>query len=369
MKRQHQHNRLSSIDEDASKIFSSSTVTNSDDRKLMMKNNDDNNINNTTPTTTDDGVNNKPLEGKRTEEEHQPLTGPPPITELPVFYKPPVHDYRVMAMSLLWITVFSIIGFGDSLSATTKQLIVGSVTNFCLVFFYGAPLSSIAIVLRTRNTATLHVPTMFTNTASSVFWGVYGIAVMDYFVMVPNLIGAVLGIAQIVLYMLFPRIEMATVPVITAAVPTGAVNEDGVTEMEVVQLQIHNVATGDLVSGATPTDPNNINDPSNNPLAVEYAVPTDELGNPDPNITTLHKRGISLDGNTVTENPLVLQYADDITNNNNNSIRDIENPTYSPAVPDPAPLLGGDEQPTINSRYRSITSTCTVTWKHVCYCW
>jgi solute carrier family 50 protein (sugar transporter) len=349
-----QHTRLSSIEEDASKIFSSISTLGTGKERNMNK---------------DTGANdaNRPQKTEQ-EEDHQqqPLTtaSPPPITELPVFYKPPVHDYRVMAMSSLWIVVFSIVGFGDSLPPATKQLLVGCVTNFCLVFFYGAPLSSIAIVLRTRNTATLHVPTMFTNTASSVFWGVYGLAVMDYFVMVPNLIGAVLGITQIVLYVLFPRVEMAIVPVITAAVPTGTVDENGVTEMEVVQLQIHNVATDDLVSGATPTDPNNINDPSNNPLAVEYAVPTDELGNPDHTITTLHKRNISMDGNTVTENPLVLQYAD-VINHNNYAIGgggggggDVENPTSASPFPDPSPLLGHDlpSTPGIGRLHRRVPS-------------
>jgi solute carrier family 50 (sugar transporter) len=240
-----------------------------------------------------------------------------PITELPVFYKPPEHDYRVMAMSLLWIVTFSVIGFGDAISTTSKELIVGTITNLCLVFFYGAPLSSIAIVLRTHNTATLHVPTMFTNTASSVFWGVYGLAVFDYFVMVPNLVGAALGLSQIVLYLTYPRIETMTVPVITAAVPAaGGAIGDGPTEMEVVQLQLHDLSTPDLLHNT------GINEMSNNPLAVEYTIPTDEHGNVDSNVTTLHKRQISMEGisgvlEPNAENPLILQYAspsDQITN-------------------------------------------------------
>ncbi|KAG7345869.1 sugar efflux transporter [Nitzschia inconspicua] len=237
------------------------------------------------------------------------MRGMPPITELPVFYKPPVHDYRVMAMTLLWITVFSVIGFGEDISPNGKELTVGTVTNLCLVFFYGAPLSSIAIVLKTRNTATLHVPTMFTNTASSVFWGVYGLAVMDFFVLVPNLVGAALGFIQIALYLTYPRVETITVPVITAAIPAaGGTVGEGATEMEVVQLQLHDVSTPDLLHNT------GINELSNNPLAVEYAIPTDENGNVDPNVTTLHKRKISMEGISGvhvpnTENPLVLQYS------------------------------------------------------------
>ena len=112
---------------------------------------------------------------------------------------------------------------------------------------------------------------MFTNTASSVFWGIYGLAVMDFFVAVPNLVGAALGVTQIVLYMIYPRQESMTVPVITAAIPaaSGAVGEDSA-EMEVVQLQMHDISTPDLLNN---TDNTGLHEISNNPLAVEYAVP------------------------------------------------------------------------------------------------
>lgn len=244
-----------------------------------------------------------------------------PITELPVFYNAPVHDYRVMAMSMLWMIVFSVIGFGENISANTKELIVGSVTNFCLVFFYGAPLSCIAVVLKTHNTATLHVPTMFTNTASSVFWGVYGLGVMDFFVAVPNLIGALLGVAQIVLYMIYPRVETKSVPVITAAIPApgATVGEDGTTEMEVVQLQLHNVATDDLLGHSNMLGNTNAGDPSNNPMNMAYGISSDGNNGNDSNknVTTLHKQEITMDGVTAasTENPLVLQYNTAIDSN------------------------------------------------------
>ena len=264
--------------------------------------------------------------------------GGPPITELPVFYKPPTHDYRVMAMAMLWIIVFSVLGFANVITPTGRELIVGVTTNLCLVFFYGAPLSSIAIILRTRNTATLHVPTMVTNTASSVFWGIYGLAVMDFFVMVPNLLGACLGFAQIALYMIYPRQEMVTVPVITAAVPAaGAELGDGSTEMEVVQLQLHDVMSPS--AGVDVLNNTGINDTANNPLNVQYEVPTDENGNVDPNVTTLHKREISLDGVSgvhvpSTQNPLVLQYSGAATGMSEGT-SEIHPPS---STPDPVPI-------------------------------
>eukprot|EP00529_Nitzschia_sp_RCC80_P022093 CAMPEP_0113447486 /NCGR_PEP_ID=MMETSP0014_2-20120614/4260_1 /TAXON_ID=2857 /ORGANISM="Nitzschia sp." /LENGTH=496 /DNA_ID=CAMNT_0000338637 /DNA_START=748 /DNA_END=2238 /DNA_ORIENTATION=+ /assembly_acc=CAM_ASM_000159 len=261
--------------------------------------------------------NNKDLESSQGQD--QALITPPPITELPVFYTPPVHDYRVMVMSLLWITVFSILGFGDAINGETRELIVGIITNFCLVFFYGAPLSCIAIVLKTRNTATLHVPTMFTNTASSVFWGIYGLAVLDFFVAVPNLLGALLGVIQIFLYMTYPRLETNIVPVITAAVPAAGATvgdgTDGPTEMEIVQMQLYpDVGAEDLLGQSAMLGNTNVGESEHNPTNMAYTTTIQEVAGSDNNIITLHKQELAfenpIDGEQTTENPLVLQMND-----------------------------------------------------------
>jgi solute carrier family 50 (sugar transporter) len=77
--------------------------------------------------------------------------------------------------------------------------------NLNLVFFYGSPLSTIFQVVRTRSSSSIHVPTMVTNTANGIFWCAFGVAVMDFFIAVPNGLGAVLGGLQCALCVLFPR--------------------------------------------------------------------------------------------------------------------------------------------------------------------
>jgi hypothetical protein len=251
---------------------------------------------------------------------------PPPITELPVFYTAPVHDYRVMAMCVLWLAIFSVLGFGESIHQNEKELIVGVVTNLCLVFFYGAPLSCIAIIVRTHNTATLHVPTMLTNTASSFFWGIYGLATLNLFVAVPNVLGALLGFVQIFLYLTYPRLETKTVPVITAAVPApGAAVFDGnaPAEMEIVQMQLyHDVGAADFLGQAGMIGNTNAGDAVHNPMNMAYvsSIPDGEYGCDDSNVTTLHKQELTLDrplGELTTGNPLVLQLDDTGTENAN----------------------------------------------------
>ena len=118
---------------------------------------------------------------------------------------PAPHERLVMYIVLLWTVVVCIICFANKISMENKAFIVGVVTNFNLVFFYGAPLSTVFIVLTERNSESIHIPTMITNTMSSSFWMVYGLAIGDWFVAAPNALGSALGGIQIMLYLMFPR--------------------------------------------------------------------------------------------------------------------------------------------------------------------
>ena len=115
------------------------------------------------------------------------------------------HEVLVLLIVTGWIGVASFLVFAEHVPSTTKELIVGIVVNMNLVVFYGAPLSTIWKVLSTQSSASIHIPTMLTNTANGTFWFAYGAAITDYFIMVPNGLGALLGVVQIVLCVVFPR--------------------------------------------------------------------------------------------------------------------------------------------------------------------
>lgn len=116
------------------------------------------------------------------------------------------HENLVLFLVTLWVAVIAIVVFGASImSQRTRELIVGLVVNLNLVFFYGAPLSTIFTVIQMRSSSTVHRPTMMTNTANGVFWFAYGLAILDAFIFVPNGLGALLGTMQIVLCVAFPQ--------------------------------------------------------------------------------------------------------------------------------------------------------------------
>jgi len=118
---------------------------------------------------------------------------------------PILHENLVMIISIIWVICIAIIGLEPSLEHSTREQIVAYLVNLNLVFFYGGPLSTIYSVLRERNTSSIHILTMITNTLNAIFWTAYGFAIQDYFIAIPNGIGAIFGGIQIFLCMTFPR--------------------------------------------------------------------------------------------------------------------------------------------------------------------
>jgi len=121
---------------------------------------------------------------------------------------PAKHEQIVLGIVILWTIVISIISFGTNLEPSDRESIVGVVANINLLFFYGAPLSAIWTVLQTRNSSSIHIPTMITATVNGTFWGAFGFAIMDYYMFIPNGIGVMLGVVQMLLCFIFPRTEI-----------------------------------------------------------------------------------------------------------------------------------------------------------------
>lgn len=117
---------------------------------------------------------------------------------------PAPHEKIVVGMVAFWTMLISLISL-TNFTPRTDELIVGVCVNINLFFFYGAPLSTILTVLKERDSSSIHKWTMITNTVNGAFWTAYGIAVMDPFIYVPNGIGSLLGVVQMVMVVLFPR--------------------------------------------------------------------------------------------------------------------------------------------------------------------
>lgn len=80
----------------------------------------------------------------------------------------------------------------------------GFVSVSVLLVFYASPLSALARVLRSRNSAALQLPLAGMASANGALWSAYGLAVGDAFLWAPNVVGTLFGLLQVALCLAYP---------------------------------------------------------------------------------------------------------------------------------------------------------------------
>jgi len=112
------------------------------------------------------------------------------------------HEKWVIRVITTWVLVLSIVCFVP-MSPAKQADVIGLVVNINLVIFYGAPLSTILEVLKTRNSSSIHRRTMVMSLLNSFFWLAYGMAIKDMVIFFPNASGFLLGFIQLILCVVF----------------------------------------------------------------------------------------------------------------------------------------------------------------------
>lgn len=124
-------------------------------------------------------------------------------------HKPPPsltpHELKVLQIICIWVGILSTTSLIPTISKDDMKFVVGVAVNINLIFFYAAPLSTIMTVLRTKSSASIHFWTMLMNTVNAFFWCVYSLAIQDYYILIPNGLGFVFGIFQMMLYNCYPH--------------------------------------------------------------------------------------------------------------------------------------------------------------------
>lgn len=103
---------------------------------------------------------------------------------------------RILAISLFFAFVIPLIGAIGMLTEMSNddlQLMWGFTANGILLMYYGAPLSTVVTVVKTKSSKTLNLPLCIMQTINGCLWLGYGLAVSDPFIYVPNAIGACTG--------------------------------------------------------------------------------------------------------------------------------------------------------------------------------
>lgn len=96
---------------------------------------------------------------------------------------------------------------------------LGMVCTLWTVVNYGSPLATLAEVVRSRSTESLAFPLCAANLVVGTEWFIYGLMLQDMFIQVPNLLGALLGLGQLSLFLVYPSSSKA--PTSSTKVPPG----------------------------------------------------------------------------------------------------------------------------------------------------
>lgn len=135
-----------------------------------------------------------------------------PFEELPEKYTQ--LEALLVVIFLLWcvVSLVAVQGFNQFADPMAQmQSLVGILSSFFAICYYGAPLSTMVEVIRTKDTSTMYGPMIVCNVANSFLWTCYGLAISDVNLAVPNGLGVVLGIVQLFVLFIYYKKPMLKV--------------------------------------------------------------------------------------------------------------------------------------------------------------
>ncbi|EDV27192.1 Sugar transporter SWEET1 [Trichoplax sp. H2] len=103
------------------------------------------------------------------------------------------------------LSVLAYVKYGIS-SYDVALNLLGIICSLTTIIMYGSPLASALKVIRNNSSESMQLSLCLANALVSFEWGAYGYIIGNQFVMIPNTIGVVLGVLQLVLFFRY-RVE------------------------------------------------------------------------------------------------------------------------------------------------------------------
>ncbi|GKV18908.1 hypothetical protein SLEP1_g29229 [Rubroshorea leprosula] len=106
--------------------------------------------------------------------------------------------YLVIEVIFMAIIVFITLQFLHTTKA--RSMIVGILCIFFSIAMYASPLTVMKMVIKTKSVKYMPFYLSLANLLNGIIWAIYAILKFDPYVLIPNGLGALSGMAQIILY-------------------------------------------------------------------------------------------------------------------------------------------------------------------------
>ena len=105
--------------------------------------------------------------------------------------------------TLSYPTIATIVGITVSLISPSPSKFLGFFAVISNIVMYAAPLAIVKTVIETKSVKYMPFLLSFMGTIASLVWSAWALSARDAFVLVPNVLGAMLGLIQLAVYFKF----------------------------------------------------------------------------------------------------------------------------------------------------------------------
>ncbi|XP_042506497.1 bidirectional sugar transporter SWEET4-like isoform X3 [Macadamia integrifolia] len=120
-----------------------------------------------------------------------------------LFYSDGRKRFRVLVMLMLefaFVASVAILVLTLSHTISRRSLVVGSVCVFFGTLMYAAPLAVLKLVITTRSIEYMPFFLSLASFVNSICWTAYAVIRFDLFITIPNSLGILFGLVQLILY-------------------------------------------------------------------------------------------------------------------------------------------------------------------------
>lgn len=115
---------------------------------------------------------------------------------------------RIEIITFPLLTLVCFAGFAVTLLPPQNGVeILGYLGNGIVFVVFSSPLSTAVKVISTRNSASINRPFGIIQVFNCFIWCTYALFIHDVYLLVPNVFGLALGIAQVFLMILYPAVK------------------------------------------------------------------------------------------------------------------------------------------------------------------